>query len=46
MICDSGLSFVSGNYGPCDCFWSFCHDVTVFGLFVMMSEMIIIFSDR
>jgi hypothetical protein len=27
MICDSELSFVSGNYGPCDCFWSFCHDV-------------------
>jgi hypothetical protein len=28
ITCDLGSSFVSGNYGrPCDCFWSFCHDV-------------------
>jgi hypothetical protein len=43
MTCDSGLSFVSSNYGV----WVVIMVlVIVFGLFVMMSEKKIFFSDR
>jgi hypothetical protein len=47
MTCDSGLSIVSGNYGPCDCFWSFCHDVRKdYNLFWSIIMVMILVHDK